>query len=79
MAEFNKFRDVGMILGVMVLSNVLCPTKREVETFSDFKRMFDEIEESLITPDSEDDHPMVREIRRRNIEAVEEMDELGLL
>ena len=79
MAEFNKFRDVGMILGVMVLSNVLCPTKREVETFSDFKRMFDEIEESLNAPDSEDDHPMVREIRRRNIEAVEEMYELGLL
>ena len=79
MAEFNKFRDVGMILGVMVLSNVLCPTKREVETFSDFKRMFDEIEENLTTPDSEHDHLMVREIRRRTVEVVEEMDELGLL
>ena len=79
MAEFDKIRDVGMILGTMVLSNVLCPTKREVETFSDFKRMFDEIEENLIALDSEDDHPMVREIRRRTIEAVEEMDELGLL
>ena len=79
MAEFDKFRDVGMLLGVLVLSNVLCPSKREVETFSDFRRMFDEIEENLIAPESDDDHPMVKEIRRRTIEAVEEMDELGLI
>ena len=79
MEEFDKLRDVGMILGTLVISNVLCPTKREVETFSDFKRMFDEIEENLIAPDSDDDHAMVREIGRRTIEVVEEMDELGLL
>ena len=68
-----------MLLGVLVLSNVLCPTGRELETYSDFKRMFDEIEENLIAPDSDDDHPMVREIRRRTTEAIEEMDELGLI
>ena len=79
MAEFDKLRDVGMLLGILVLSNVLCPSKRELETFSDFRRMFDEIEENLIAPESDDDHPMVKEIRRRTIEAVEEMDELGLI
>ena len=78
-AEFDKFRDVGMLLGLIVMSNVLNPNQIELETFSGFRKMLKGREEDLLAPDSEEDHPMIREIRRRTVEAIEEMDELGIL
>ena len=78
-AEFDKFRDVGMLLGLIVMGNVLNPNQIELETFSGFRKMLKGREEDLLAPDSEEDHPMIREIRRRTVEAIEEMDELGIL
>jgi hypothetical protein len=62
-----------------VLANVLSPNNRDLKTFSDWNAMHGQREVELTSKDSDSDHPMIKEIRKRTTEAMEEFDELGFL
>ncbi len=61
------------------MSNVLSPNKRPFSKMSDIKAMNQQRERELMSPDAEDDHPALREIRKRTAEGVEEFAELGII
>ena len=56
---------------------MLCPIELKLKTFGDMKEFTDFRDKLLPDKDQEDDHPMLREIRRRLIDTVEELAEIG--
>ena len=56
---------------------MLCPIELKLKTFGDMKEFTDFRDALLPDKDQEDDHPMLREIRRRLIDTVEELAEIG--
>lgn len=58
---------------------MLSPNKREMKKFSDWNEMTRQLEIELTSKDRNSDHPMIREIRKRTVEAMEEFDQLGFL
>ena len=76
-SEFNARRDVGFVSGLLVMPNVISPNQRKMDTMADFNAMNRERKEDIASPDKEDDHPMIKEIRRRTLDIVHEFAEIG--
>ena len=79
--EFEERRVfLGAFLGCFcVMGNVLSPYPYEFEGFSSFKQMKLKRERELSSPNKEDDHPMIKEIRRRMLETLLELSDLNLI
>ena len=56
---------------------MLCPIELKLKTFGDLKESIDFRDKTVPAKDQEDDHPMLREIRRRLIDMIEELAEIG--
>ena len=85
--EFSAFRaeceiwraPISLLFGNFVLFISLNPEPHTPNTLSGFKKIVRDMEEKLgdEAKDTED-HPMMKEIRRRIIEGIFELDSLGL-
>ena len=84
-AEFTSFRDecekfrapVSLLFGNIVLFLTLNPEPLPMDRWSWGKKVMREMEEKLGGEEKEEDHPMVKEIRRRVTEGILELDALG--
>ncbi len=61
------------------MPNVTSPNQRQLNTFSEFRAIDEQRHQEIASPDTEDDHPAIREIRRRAVEVIHEFAELGSL
>ena len=85
--EFSAFRTecerwrapMSLLFGNFVLFISLNPESQSMSTMSGFKKVVRDMEEKLGGEAEETtDHPMMKEIRRRIIEGIFELDSLGL-
>ena len=60
------------------MTNVLSPNQRQMNTLSEFRQLDARRHEEIASPDDDGDHAMIREIRRRAMDMVEEFDKLGV-
>ena len=58
---------------------MLCPVELKLKTFGDVKESIDFRDKVLPAEDKDDDDPMLREIRRRLIDMLEELAEMGAI
>ena len=58
---------------------MLCPIELRLRTIGDLKQSVDFRDKIVPAKDKEDDHPMLREIRRRLVDMMEELDEMGFI
>ena len=58
---------------------MLCPVELKLKTFGDIKDSRDFRDKLLPAKDKEYDDPMIREIRRRIIDIIEDIAELGYI
>ena len=56
---------------------MLCPNELKLKTFGDLKQSVDFRDKTVPARDEEGDHPVLGEIRRRLVDMVEELDEMG--
>ena len=56
---------------------MLCPIELRLKTFGDLKQSVDFRDKTVPARDEEGDHPMLREIRRRLVDMIKELDEMG--
>ena len=56
---------------------MLCPIELKLKTFGDVKESIDFRDKVVPAKDREEDHPMLREIRRRLVDMLEELAEMG--
>ena len=56
---------------------MLCPIELKLKTFGDIRDSRDFRDKLLPAKDQEDDDPMIREIRRRIIDTIQDLAELG--
>ena len=61
------------------MPNVLSPNQRVLTTLSEMRQMDRERDLDIATPAKDDDHPMIKEIRRKLVEMVHEFVELDLI
>ena len=76
--EVDDFRVYGFLMGIFAMPNQLSPVERKMDKFSDFRAQDEDREKEIAGEDKEDDHPMIREVRRRLIEWMRESDELDM-
>jgi len=76
--EFDQRREYGLIFGMIVAPNVLSPNQRKLESFADFRAMDRHRHEDIAGPNSEQTHPMIKEIRRRAVDMYKEFAELNV-
>ena len=78
-AECEKWRaPVSLLLGNFVIFICLNPEPQSLDTWSAFKKLVRDLDEKLAGEAKDTDHPMMKEIRRRIIEGILELDALGL-
>lgn len=58
---------------------MLCPIELRLRTIGDLKQSVDFRDKTVPAKDKEDDHPMLGEIRRRLVDMMEELDEMGFV
>ena len=78
-SEVDERRDMGIILGLCTMPNMLCPRQRKVDTLADFRAITADRHSDIAARDQEDDHPMIREIRKRILECLHELNDKGFL
>ena len=84
--EFSVFREecekwrapISLLFGNSAMFGILNPEPQSFETLSSCKKMGRDMEEMLVGEAKDSDHPMMKEIRRRIIEGILELDALGL-
>ena len=80
MDEINKIRaGTALLFSSMVLFIGLNPVPLSFATMSDMNHMFDTFKQQLGKPPQESDDPMVKEIRRRLLGTILELDQDGFL
>lgn len=77
--EVEEYRVFGFLMGIFAMPNQLSPVERKMDKFSDFRAQDEDREKEIAGEDKDDDHKMIREIRRRLIEWMKEADQLGML
>ena len=83
--EFSTFREecekwrapISLLFGNSAMFCVLNPEPQSFESWSSYKKLLRDMEK-LGGEVTDTDHPMMKEIRRRIIEGVFELDALGL-
>ena len=85
--EFSVFREecekwrapISLLFANPAMFGILNPEPQSFETFRSYKKLFrEDIEKKLGGKATNTDHPMMKEIRRRIIKGVLELDALGL-
>ena len=69
---------MSLLLGNFVSFICLNPEPQALDTWSAFKKLVRDLDEKLAGEAKDTDHPMMKEIRRRIIEGILELDALGL-
>ena len=59
------------------MPHILSPNKITLNNFSDLKRVEAKKELEIASPDQPDDHELLREMRRRIIDIIQEFEEIG--
>ena len=73
----DRFRFEPFRPQIQLVPTMLCPIELKLKTFGDVKESIDFRDKVLPARDQEDDHPMLREIRRRLVDMLEELAEMG--
>ena len=84
--EFSAFRQecekwrapISLLFGTFVIFAGLNPEPQSIETSSSWKKIQRDMDKQLGGEAKETDHPMMKEIRRRIVGGVLELDALGL-
>jgi len=77
--EINKIRaGMALLFCSIVIFVGLNPVPLNVSTIAGMKQIGSTFEEQITTPPKESDDPLVKEIRRRFLGAIEELDDEGL-
>merc|ERR1712062_257846 len=78
-SEFQERRAILSGFGINVQWIALSPNKLEMGKEAGLKEMYQKFARERSAPDSEDDHPMLLELRRRTADVYTELSDLGLI
>jgi len=75
--EWNKYRAYSIAFAVLYMPAVLATGKIMMDTMAQADAASKELKKRISDPDSDDDHPNTRELRRRIIDIILELNDEG--